>query len=100
MPKIEKYAMVVWKEKPEWWDAFLEIMRERVERRGRVILTKGLLKAYLLRAGAIDFSDKSYKNTIQMTREALLFGKWNDGLKVEKITNITLKVVKNAGDDD
>ncbi|MCD6370843.1 MAG: hypothetical protein J7L63_05070 [Thermoplasmata archaeon] len=100
MPKIRNYAMVSWKEKPEWWDNFLQILREKVERRGRLILTKGLLKAYLLKAGAIDLSDRSYRNTMQITREALLDGKWMDGLKAEKITSITLKVVKDADHND
>ena len=92
--------MVVWREKPDWWDAFLQIVNERVERRGRVILTKALLKAYLLKAGAIDIRDKSYKNTIQMTREALLSQSWTDGLKVVKVSRTTLKVMRDASSDD
>ena len=92
--------MVVWKVKPEWWDTFLQILHERVEKRGRVILTKALLKAYLLKAGAIDIQDRAYKNTIQMTREALLSHCWIDGMKVEKISRTTLKVVRDAGNDD
>ena len=92
--------MVVWKEKPEWWDAFIDIVRTRVERRGRLILTKALLKAYLLKAGAIDLRDRSYKNTMQMTRDALLSHRWTDGLKIVKLSRTTLKVIRNADNDD
>ncbi len=92
--------MVVWKEKPEWWDAFLQIVNDRVERRGRLILTKSLLKAYLLKSGAIDLRDKSYKNIIQMTREALLSQRWTNGLKVVKLSRTTLKVMPDGEHDD
>ena len=90
-----------WKEKPDWWDSFLEILQDRVERRGRLILTKALLKAYLIKVGAIDFRDRGYKNIIQMTREALLNeASWTDGLKVVKLSRTTLKVMRNANNDD
>ena len=92
--------MFLWKEKPEWWDAFLQIVNKRVERRGRLILTKALLKAYLLKAGAIDLRDRSYKNTMQMTREALLSHRWTDGLKIVKLSRTTLKVMCDASNDD
>ena len=92
--------MVTWREKPDWWNAFLQIVNERVEGRGRVILTKALLKAYLLKVGAIDLRDRTYKNTMQMTREALLDRTWTDGLRVVKVSRTTLKVMEDAGNDD
>lgn len=89
-----------WKQKPDWWDALLDILHERVEKRGRLILTKALLKAYLLKIGAIDLRDRAYKNTIQMTRDALLNGAWTDGLKIVRVSRTTLKVMPDGERDD
>ncbi len=89
-------GMHIWNQKPEWWDSFISILRERVDRRGRVILTRGVLLKYLLKVNAIDMRDRGYRNVIVMARQALLDGSWNDGLKVTRISKTTLKVVRDA----
>ncbi len=92
-------SLTIWREPPPWWNDFLKIINERVEIRGRLILTKGLLLRYLLKVNAIDLRDRGYRTTIAMTRQALLDGRWNNGLKAIKLTNRTIKVVKDGNDD-
>ena len=81
-----------WNEKPEWWDALISKLEERLKYRDAVILNKEALKAYLLQVGAIDLADRGYRTTLAMTREALLRGQWLDGLKTTRVSKHSIKV--------
>lgn len=82
----------IWKEKPEWWDAFLQVLNKRLQYRDAIILNKETMKAYLVEVGAIDLTDRGYRTTLAMAREALLRGQWMDSLEARKISKHSIKV--------
>ena len=84
-------SLQIWKEEPEWWQDFRNILESKLENRDHIILTKEKMKAYLLQANAIDLRDRSYRIVLAMAREYLLR---DDGFVVERISKRSLKVMK------